>query len=126
MFDATYQLKYVTNEKEIPDDKKIIRRPAMPEPGTYLEENNKKVIAIIGEFDVSLEELKTKLASNKQSSTQTNVEIARQKGEIDTLKTDIDRLSKPAPAPLLFLGDSAPPPVETVAVITNAEVKIIK
>jgi hypothetical protein len=126
IFDATNQLKYVANENAIPDDKKIIRRPAMPEPGAYLENNNKKVIAIIGEFEVAIGALQTKLASDKQSSVQMNAEIARQKGEIGTLKTDIDRLSKPAPAPLLLLGDSVPPPVQAEVVNLNAEVKTLK
>jgi hypothetical protein len=126
MFDATNQLKYVVNEKAIPDDKKTIRRPAMPKAGTYLEDNNKRVIALIGEFEVAIGTLQTKLASDKQSSVQMNAEIARQKGEIGTLKTDIDRSSKPAPAPLLLLGGSAPPPVQAVAVIPNAEVKALK
>ena len=129
MFAATNQLAFIVNDLEIPDDKKIIPRPAVPKPNTYLFTQNTSLIDKVGEFDVSIGALQTKLASNKQGSMQLNSEIARQKGAIDALnaemlriKTEIDKLSKPT-STSLSLG---PAPMPPVIVIPNAEVKTLR
>jgi hypothetical protein len=119
-FDSTDQLKCLVKDVDVPELKKRIRRPDVPESGHPLETQSTNLLTKIGEYETAFGAVQTRLASNK-------IEIKRQKNEIDKVTADsqrmtgeIERLSKPKSTPVLV---TAPASASPAVVSPNTEVK---